>query len=417
MSLWKGFWRKLEASNKPLEEEPVGPLEAQPFFPWAANAAGVEPSDSASGGTAFSVQSFGLTLLREEIARAPEENVLISPLSVFLALSMAESGALGETKISIRKALALPADASDESIHVLAAKLLKSLRAEGEAELAIANAIWMDGRSTISSDFERVCREIYEAEARTLDFQRPSAAETINAWVSEKTQGKIPSIVTPEAVRGAYLILTNAIYFKAKFQKPFKKRWTQRQPFYLANGGEKEVEMMRVAGLENAYRKGKGFEAAVLNYRDTEVALYMVLPNKGKAPEQVLTEESLREMVRSNYETKLHLEMPRFTMDFSHSLQDSLRRMGMGVAFEYPGADFSAMGSPLAYINEVVHKTRLEVDEEGTVAAAATAVFSMEAAAMRPPEPKTLVFDRPFAVMLRDRRTRAVLFLGVVYEP
>jgi serine protease inhibitor len=215
---------------------------------------------------------------------------------------------------------------------------------------------------------------------------------------------------------GAYLLLTNAIYFKAKFQIRFEKRLTRRQSFHLANGRVKEVEMMRARGLDGAYRVGKGFEAAVLGYLDTHVALFMVLPNKGKAPEKALTDESLREMVRSNNETTLNLELSRFTMEFSHSLKDSLIQMGMGIAFKFPGADFSAMGSPLAYVNDVAHKTLIEIDEEGTVAAAATDVLCL-AASLRPPDAKTLVFDRPFALMLRDMKTRTVLFLGVVYEP
>src|SRR5882724_10478743 len=150
-------------------------------------------SNSLTDGVEFSLQSFGLTLLQQESAARIKQNVFISPLSIFLALAMTENGAAGETKAAMRKVLALPPDASEEAVNESAAALLKLLQSRGEAELAIANALWIDVRSTISPDFVRVCHTIYEATTETLDPSQPSSASTINDWVTEKTRGKIPS--------------------------------------------------------------------------------------------------------------------------------------------------------------------------------------------------------------------------------
>ena len=375
-------------------------------------------SDSLTDGAEFSLQSFGLALLQQESAARFKQNVFISPLSIFLALAMTENGAAGETKAAMRKVLALSPEASEEAVNESAAALLKLLQSRGEAELAIANALWVDVRSTISPDFVRVCQTIYEATSETLDLSQPSSASTINDWVSENTRGKISNIVTPGNIADAIAVLTNAVYFKGKFCIPFEKEETRPRPFYLADGREKMVPMMRNYGLSDSYRSRKRFEAAVLRYKDSGIELYMLLPAGGTSPEQILTEDSVQELLAAKGSIALDLSMPRFTIDFSSGLKESLTRLGMGIAFQYSGADFSALGSPLFYLNEVMHKTRLEVDEEGTVAAAATAVV-MTLSAMMPQrvETKTLVFDRPFAVLLRDTMTGAMIFAGVVYEP
>ena len=366
----------------------------------------------------FSMQSFGLTLLQQESALTLKQNVFISPLSIFLALAMTENGAAGDTKAAMRKVLGLPTDASEEAANESAAALLKSLRSHGEAELAIANALWVDVKSTIAPNFVQVCQHIYDAAARTLDLNQPSSATVINEWVSEKTMRKIPSIVTPDGILGLPTILTNAVYFKGKFCIPFPKEATRPKAFYLVDGREKMVPMMRIVGLPGSYRSGKNFEAAVLRYRDSRIALYMLLPARGTSPEQTLTEESVHEMLSARDSFELDLSMPRFTVDFSGDLRESLTGLGMGIAFQYPGADFSSLGTPPFYIGGVLHKTRLEVDEEGTVAAAATG-FVMLSSSFIPQRiiRKILVFDRPFAILVKDVMTGTIIFVGVVYEP
>jgi len=397
MPFWEGFQSKEDSLGKvPEKRRQMSPI------------AGLE----------VALHSFGLALLQHESAQAVKQNVFISPLSVFLALAMTENGAAGETKAAMRKVLALPADASAESVNLSAAAVMRSLLSHGEAELTIANALWADFTSTISPDFVAVCQNSFDADVQTIDLSHPSSADTINTWVSQKTAGKIPAIVTPGALAGLPAILANALYFKGKFSIPFPKEATQPMPFHLADGREKVVPMMRISGLHGSYRQGTTFEAAVLQYRKSPIALYMLLPAKGAPPEQILTERSLRELQVMDESVSLDLSMPRFNIDFTRSLKASLTRQGMGIAFQFHGADFSALGSPLFFLGDLVHNTRLEVDEEGTVAAASTSIALAQTALIAPPiKKRTLVFDRPFAVLLQHRMTEAIVFVGVVYQP
>jgi serpin B len=359
--------------------------------------------------------TFGLKLLADVAAHNRHENVFLSPLSVFSALAMAESGAIGPTQSAMREALSVPASLSEGAFQQAASAYLKRLQSQDGAELSIANALWSDTKLPLSLGFVQSCRNFYEADATTLDFNQPATADMINDWVKKKTQGKIASIVTPGMVRESKAILTNAVYFRGKWQYQFSKAETQEGAFHLANGGQKKISLMHRSPLPEAYRKGNGFEAAVLPYESSRIEMYAILPAPGKSPEEVLATLSLEKLLSSFSVDELDLRLPRFTVDFSATLKDALTHMGMGLAFQ-PGADFAPMGPPNLYIGDVLHKTRLEVDEEGTVAGAATGVGVLSA---KPPKihKRTLVFDRPFAVLLCDSRTGAVLFAGVVYDP
>jgi serine protease inhibitor len=360
---------------------------------------------------------FGLKLLADVASHNRHENVFLSPLSVFSALAMAESGAAGETRSAMRKTLSVPASLSmrEGALGEAGSTLLKTLQSQQGIELSIANALWSDTKMPLSPGFVQRCHNSYEAEAATLDFSKPATADIINDWVKKKTQGKIANIVTPGMVSASQAILTNAVYFRGKWQYQFSKQETQEGTFHLANGGQKKVPLMHRSPLPGAYLRGNGFEAAVLPYQSSGIEMYAILPMPGKSPEEVLANISLEKLRSSFASDELDLRLPRFTLDFSAGLKDALTRMGMGPAF-HPGADFAPMGSPGFYIGDVLHKTRLEVDEEGTVAAAATAVGVLSAAVPKIHK-RTLVFDRPFAVLLCDSQTGAVLFAGVVYDP
>ena len=230
--------------------------------------------------------------------------------------------------------------------------------------------------------------------------------------------GMVPAIVTREAVMAAGVILTNAVYFRGKWKQPFSKSQTESKPFYLAGERSKAVRMMRNSNLSLAYRDGVEFESAELAYEGSEIRMQVLLPKPGRNAGQVLATldwDWLRNMRAS---AGLDLSLPRFTMAFEGMLSGTLKKMGMDIAFKYPGADFTPMGSKLFYIGEVIHKTRLELDEEGTVAAAATSVIMNLGSAMPVKrEKKTLVFDRPFLALLYENATGALLFAGIVREP
>lgn len=161
----------------------------------------------------------------------------------------------------------------------------------------------------------------------------------------------LPDSHVPRCIAGAVAVLTNAVYFRGKFCIPFRKEAPQPKAFYPADGSEKMVSMMRNRGLPDSYRSGRRFEAAVLRYNDSGIALYLLLPARGTKPERVLTEESVQEMLIAKESISLDLSMPRFSIDFGSYLKASLLRMGIGIAFPYPDADFSAIGSPLFFLD------------------------------------------------------------------
>lgn len=376
----------------------------------------VDPALIAQGKDASAAMNdMGLKMVAALSARSPRQNVFISPLSIFMALAMTESGAGGVTRDAVRQALAVPPGLSDDQLRGSSSALLKVLQAERGAELSIANGLWSDSSMPMSSDFVKRCKTSYQADVTSLDFQKPGdAANEIEKWVKEKTHGKISGLISPDALFKTRALLTNAVYFHGKWASQFPKKETAPQSFHLTTGGEKKVQMMHQGSIPGAYREGDGFEAAALDYRDSHIRLYAILPSPESSPEQALAKISLDKLAKAPAgHTELDLRMPRFTLDYKEELTDALSGMGMGAAFQ-PAADFTPMGSPGFYIGGVVHKTRLEVDEEGTVAAAATAVKMLPSSV---PRVKTLVFDRPFALLLCDTQTNVVLFAGVVYEP
>jgi serpin B len=373
----------------------------------------VDPALIAQGKDASAaVNDMGLKMVAALSARRPKQNVFISPLSIFMALAMTESGAGGATRDAMRQALSVPPGLSDDQLRGSASALMKVLQAERGAELLIANGLWSDSSMPMSQDFVKRCNTFYQADVTSLDFQKPAAANEIEKWVKEKTHGKISGLISPDALLNTRALLTNAVYFHGKWAHQFPKNETAPQSFHLATGGVKKVQMMHQDSLAGAYRQGDGFEAAALDYRESHIRLYAILPSKGSSPEQALAKISMDKLKASAGHVELDLRMPRFTLDYKEELTDTLSGMGMDAAFQ-SGADFAPMGSPGFFIGGVVHKTRLEVDEEGTTAAAATGVAMLASV----PRVKSLVFDRPFALLLCDTQTNAVLFAGVVYEP
>jgi serine protease inhibitor len=368
--------------------------------------------------TAVSAErTFGFHLLREIVDRKPGQNVFISPLSVFLVLQMTENGAAGSTRAAMRKVLALPgvdAGASNAST----AALESFLKERDSTKLTIANALWADRKFTLAPDFVKLCESVFSARAASLPFADPKAAAEINDWVKTNTNGKIASIVTPDAVAKAAVILTNAVYFAGKWRSEFSISETHDGVFHKTGGGTKTVPMMSQSDLKGAYQSGSNFEGATLYYKESSMFFYALLPKPGSTPKDVLASLEPEHLSGGPAEFDLDLKLPRFSLDFSASLVEYLEKMGMDIAFHYPQADFGPMGSKELFISDVIHKTRLEVDEKGTVAAAAAAVMMTAGAGMPQPRPrKTLVFDRPFVAVIGDSQSGAVLFAGAIEDP
>jgi len=265
------------------------------------------------------------------------------------------------------------------------------------------------------ADFVQRCRESYGAEARELDFTDPNAPAVINAWVSDKTAGKIPTIIDAIAT-DMVLYLINAIYFKGSWAEKFDPAKTRDGTFALADGTRVTTPMMARTG-SYGYHRGDDFLAVHLPYGDGKIGMYVVLPDEGVGLARLAGElggAGWGAWMAQTQVERVDLSLPRFRFDYDVVLNDALKAMGMGIAFQQQGADFSGMSPVGPYISEVKHKTFIEVNEEGTEAAAVTSVGVGTTAV---PLNVTVAVDRPFLFLIRHNPTGTLLFVGAVVDP
>ncbi|MGQ9791012.1 MAG: serpin family protein [Armatimonadota bacterium] len=362
---------------------------------------------------------FGFALLQELRAGDKEGNILLSPVSVTLALAMTYNGAAGETEQAMAKAMYLNG-MDKEALNQAVLDLRQSLQKAGpNVELTIANSLWARQGETFKQQFLQTNQRYFDAQVRVLDFNDPNAPGTINRWVDSHTKGKIKKIVQ-DIPSNTVMFLINAIYFNGKWQKPFDKALTQLKPFHLASGEQKPVQMMKQEG-RFAYLKGEGFQMISLPYGGGRLSMVIALPDEGVRLAEwldTLDAEKWKEWTSRLAMAEGELQLPRFKMDYDKTLNNALKSLGMEVAFICGRADFTRMGEgPDLFIQKVHHKAVVEVNEEGTEAAAVTSVQVGVKSVQLPRPPFKMVVDRPFLFAIRDTRTGIVLFLGAVYEP
>jgi serpin B len=358
--------------------------------------------------------------------KAKEGNLFYSPYSISLALAMTYAGGRGETAQQMAQTLQFILD--QDSLHPAFNWLDAELASRGEGaqgkddegfRLNIANAVWGQKDYTFLPDFLDVLAENYGAGLRIMDFmtQAEESRLAINEWISDQTNERIPDLIPPGAIDAfTRLVLTNAIYFNAAWENRFDKHVTANGPFYLLDGGQVTVPMMRQTE-SFGYTEGEGYQAVELPYDGNELSMVILLPASGnfQAFEAGLQSQQVSGIISSLQPSAVSLTMPKFEFDSEFSLKETLTGMGMPIAFS-GAADFSGMtGSPELFISDVIHKAFVSVDEAGTEAAAATAVIMPTAA---PPEPSVEVtVDRPFIFLIRDIETGAILFVGRVLNP
>lgn len=382
-------------------------------FPVETMASGYEKIVSANNRFAFKLYS-------EIIETDSGENVFISPSSIAFALEMTLSGATGETRKAMAEALELQGLALKE-INNANRQLLDTLEsADPKIKLTIANSLWARKGIQFKPDFIKGNEDCYNAELTTLDFSDPNAPQIINKWVSEKTNKKIQKIINSVDPLDI-LFLINAVYFKGIWTNQFDKDSTREDDFYLADGKKKKVQMMHQS-KEYRYYRGPGFQAVSLPYGNERFSMYIFLPDSGRSLEEFqrkLTAEDWEYWIRRFGLCKGRIALPRFKLEYEISLNDALKSLGMNLAFDKKRADFSGMVSVFPngniYIAEVKHKTFVEVNEEGTEAAAVTDVRIR--ATSLPPPPFVMICDRPFFCAIRDNRTGTILFMGSIFNP
>ena len=372
--------------------------------------------DIVAGNSAFAFDLY-------QALRSADGNLFYSPYSISLALAMTYAGARGETEQQMADTLhfTLSQDRLHPTFNALDLELAtRGEGAEGTDEegfrLNIVNAIWGQEDLEFLLEFLDVVAENYGAGLKLLDFvNAPKDSRiVINDWVSEQTEGRIENLIPQGFIDElTRLVLTNAIFFNAAWLSPFEEDLTRDGTFHLLNEAEVMVPLMRLtAGFGLA--KGDGYQAVELPYDGGELSMIILLPDTGQleAFEGSLDAELVRTIMSNLVRQRLDLTMPKFEFDSDFGLADTLKGMGMPVAFS-DSADFSGMtGRRDLAISDVVHKAFISVDEEGTEAAAATAVGVGPTSV-----PPSVIIDRPFNFFIRDIETGAILFVGRVMDP
>jgi serine protease inhibitor len=362
---------------------------------------------------------FGINLFKTVQQQDTGNNLFISPFSAMEALSMTYNGANGVTESEMADVLGF-SGYTDTEINEYNQSLTNALvSADVKVQFEVANSIWYDSGFTVLQSFIDINKKYYDAEVASLDFDSPDAVNTINGWVSDKTHGKILSIIDaiPDYV---VMYLINAIYFKGTWQYQFDKSKTMSAGFYLEDGSIVNHQQMAMEAEINYY-EDEDFQAVELPYNNGTFNFRILLPRSGKNVNDLVSDIDYikwAEIKGSMSKTKVVVKIPKFKFEMYYLLNDPLINMGMVSAFG--NADFSGIdGYYDLYISRVIHKTFIDLNEEGTEAAAVTAVEigELSAAPVNDDKVKYLIANKPFAFAITEKSTGAILFIGKMADP
>jgi len=361
--------------------------------------------------------NFGLKLFRQIISSATNKNIFISPLSVSMALGMAYNGADGETRTEMHNMLEF-GDLTAEEINKSYRSLINLLSsADPDVTFEIANSIWYRTGFSILSEFLQLNTTYFDAVVQALDFNRTDAADIINGWVNEKTHEKIPTIVDSPIDPYTVMFLINAIYFKGTWTYEFGPENTLDVPFYLKDGNQITCAMMNHKATHGYYANDR-LQIADLTYGEIGFSMTIILPNAELDVDSVaadLTTENWEQWTNNLTETEINVFLPRFETEYEIGLIPTLQALGMVQAFNSSQANFDKINPDYdLYISNVKHKTYVNVDEEGTEAAAVT---SIEIGYTSVGNEITFRVDRPFIFALREKSSDTILFIGKIMNP
>ncbi len=345
------------------------------------------------------------------------ESLFFSPFSLSAALSMTSAGAKEETLKQMQKVLHLPEKPHDGYREIFAD--LKT----AQVELSIANQIWSEKSSVFFADFLAVLQLNYQASAQQVDFrQSPEASRVqINQWVSEQTKKKIPELLKKgDITADTDLVLTNAIYFKGKWQSAFDPKSTKKEDFLVSREIKKPVSFMHKTG-QFEYAESEDFQMLAIPYQGEELSFVAVVP-RGDKPLSKLNEEIFAGLSQRKARARIEVQVPKFKADRHMQMKDVLSELGMPLAFDEAKANFLGMRKlgpkeENLYLSKVVHQAVVEVNEEGTEASAATAVVAAVRMTSVPMKPIRVLLNRPFAYFITDKKSGAILFMGRYQGP
>lgn len=378
-----------------------------------------KPTETVDESFIQSHNTFGFNLL-QNIAENEDDNIFLSPSSILVALSMLYNGADGMTQDEIAETLQL--DGIDvATLNEANSALLSILDRETEdITLKLANSLWINDDFEFQEQFAKHMEEYYDATIEAIDIYDPNSPKLINDWVSDATNKKIDEIVEsiPSSLV-AYII--NAIYLDAGWTIPFDETLTEDKPFYLANGDVVNVPLMMLRDNFN-YLENDDFQAIQLTYGDdSEMNMTVILPTEDSSADEFV--QSMSKDDWNKWQTQFNEQegtilLPKFTLEYDITLNDTLIALGMPSAFNEQ-ADLTKLvkDSNDLYVSEVKHKSFIDVNEEGTEAAAATSIAIMEMSATDQDEPFYMEVNRPFIISITDNETEANLFIGVIKDP
>ncbi|XP_066435352.1 serpin B4-like [Eleutherodactylus coqui] len=395
------------------------------------------------------INQFAIDLFNELRRSESNDNRLIAPLGASLALSLLLLGSRGNTAAQIRRILHLSESETElkaekrgagelcggtpkkeekiennqvAEVHKKFQALLQLLQSErAGAVLKIANAVFAQLNFPISEEYVRSAEEFYQAKVKTVDFGEDKTRQEINSWVEEKTNSKIKDLFPENSLdKSSSLILVNAVYFKGLWKKKFNEKNTINAPFYLTKDSQKSVPMMSQTEKFNVGAIDE-IDALIIElpYEANDLSMFMILPNETDGLQKVedqMTQEALMSWTstKNMASEKVELQIPRFKMEKSYNLDQSLKNMGMVDAFSQQKANLSGISDVGQYVSKFVHKCFIEVNEEGTEAAAATAAVIVPMSAMLP---RKIVADHPFLAIIIDISTGVIIFHAAVYSP
>ncbi|PNP95326.1 serine proteinase inhibitor [Hoylesella timonensis] len=348
----------------------------------------------------------------KEVSKGEQQDVFVSPLSVTYALGMLANGAVGDTQKEILEGLEFRSGKVQDINSLCHQLMIESPKLDKSTQLSMANAVVVNKKIQLQPTFQSVVKKQYDALVASKDFGSPATLSFINQWASDHTQGMVPKIlerINPDGV--SYLL--NALYFKGIWYRQFDKKHTKKEAFTKADGTKSQVQMMhqkeRFFAAEN-----DNYQTVVLPYGNGSYEMIVVLPREGKKLSDVLVAmngKQWKDNLKNTYSSEVDLKLPRFTSVYNRELNDVLKLLGMNAMFDPSKANLTKMSAVSSFVSMVLQKAKIEVDEEGSKAAAVTVVETLETAA---PPSKPIMFhaDRPFMYAIAEHSTGTIFFMG-----
>ena len=360
--------------------------------------------------------TFGFNLLKVIREKETNINIVISPSSIALALSMTYNGADNETKKAMAKALEIKGFDVEEVNRQNAALISDLQNPDPNVEISIANSIWGKQGEKFKLAFLDENDKYYGAKIEYLDFSNPRSADTINTWISDKTKGKISQMLQPPLPSDIIMCLINAVYFKGIWTDEFDKKFTTDRDFYFSNTLKRKIPMMSKYEEDFNYLENNLFQAVYLPYgKNKRLRMFVFLPKKNISNfVSNLNITNWNKWLSLFTEREGRLYLPKFKIEYDTSLKNPLTTLGMGIAFS-TGADFTKI-APNMLISEVAHSTFIEVNEQGTEAAAATVVL-MAPGGFSEDKSFNMEVNKPFFFAIEDSKTGEIIFTGIITEP